>query len=84
MINNDLQNTTTYCSLREIRQRKEALLHDIRKDNKQMGKLWKDLFAKPAKSNRKKGFSLASFMGTGMGVVDGALLAWKLYRKFKR
>ena len=83
-MNNEIQHTTTYSSLREIRQRKEALLHDIRRDNKQMGKLWKDLFAKPEKSSRKKGFNLTSLMGTGMGVIDGALLAWKLYRKFKR
>lgn len=72
-----------YTTLRAIRQRKDELARDINNDGKEMGRLWKSLFAKPAPVQRK-GFSLQGLMGTGAGILDGAILAWKLYRKFKR
>lgn len=81
-----MKNTTErpieYNTLREIRHRKEAVLAEIRKDNKQMGKLWNGLFHN--RSPRKKGFTWSSMLNTGVGFVDGAMLVWKLYRKFKR
>ena len=58
-------------------------LDDIRKDQKKMGAMWNEMF-RPGQKSRKKGMSLQSIMSTGMGVLDGALFAWKLYRKFKR
>jgi len=81
-----MKNTTErpieYNTLHEIRQRKEAVLAEIRKDNKQIGKLWNGLFHN--KSPRKKGFTWSSVVNTGAGFMDGFLLVWKLYRKFKR
>lgn len=79
---NNAESPTAYNTLHEIRQRKEAVLAEIRKDNKQMGKLWNGLFHDS--SPRKKGFTWSSVLNTGMGFMDGFLLVWKLYRKFKR
>lgn len=79
---NAQENPTGYNTLHEIRQRKEAVLAEIRKDNKQMNKLWNGLFHD--KSPRKKGFTWSSAVNTGAGFVDGFLLIWKLYRKFKK
>lgn len=78
---NDIR--THYKSLDDISLRKAQLLDDIRKDQKKMGAMWNEMFRHEQKS-RKKGMSLQSIMSTGMGVLDGALFAWKLYRKFKR
>ena len=77
-----MRKTETYNTLHEIRLRKEAILTEIRMDNQQMNVLWKDLFRKP--EPKKKGFSLTSLMSAGAGVADGFMLAWKLYRKFKK
>lgn len=77
-----MRKTETYNTLHEIRLRKEALLAEIRMDNQRINILWKDLFRKP--EPKKKGFTLASLMTTGAGVADGFMLAWKLYRKFKK
>ncbi len=79
--NND--NSTHYKSLEDISRRKAELLDDIRKDQKEMVSLWNGMF-KPECKTKKKGMSLQSLMSTGVGVLDGALFAWKIYRKFKR
>lgn len=78
---NDIR--THYKSLDDISLRKAQLLDDIRKDQKKMVAMWNEMF-RPGQKSRKKGMSLQSIMSTGMGVLDGALFAWKLYRKFKR
>lgn len=72
----------TFNSMREISQQREKVLAEIRKDSAEIGSLWKGLFRddKP----RKKGITLASVLTKGTGILDGALFAWKLYRKFKR
>ncbi len=80
---NNIDNRTHYKSLDDISNRKAELLKDIRKDQKEMGVLWNDIF-QPERKSKKKGFNLQSMMSTSIGVLDGAIFAWKLYRKFKR
>ncbi|CCX64135.1 putative uncharacterized protein [Prevotella sp. CAG:1058] len=78
-----MEKMENYNTLHEIRLRKELILSEIRRDNQQINVLWKELFRKP-EQNRKKGFTMASLMTTGAGLADGFMLAWKLYRKFKK
>lgn len=78
-----MEKMDNYNTLHEIRLRKELILSEIRRDNQQINVLWKELFRKP-EQNRKKGFTMASLMTTGAGLADGFMLAWKLYRKFKK
>lgn len=78
-----MEKMENYNTLHEIRLRKELILSEIRRDNQQINVLWKELFRKP-EPNRKKGFTMASLMTTGAGLADGFMLAWKLYRKFKK
>lgn len=78
-----MEKKENYNTLHEIRLRKELILSEIRRDNQQINVLWKELFRKP-EQNRKKGFTMASLMTTGAGLADGFMLAWKLYRKFKK
>lgn len=75
----------TYKTLREIRQRRRQLQREIHAETKQLTRLRKQLFKSESPVRRKgKRFSLVSLMGTGAGVLDGLLLAWKLYRRFKK
>ena len=60
------------------------LLKEIRKDSDQINKLRQQLFSKPKMPAKRSGFMPSKLMGTGASVLDGLLLAWKLYRKFKR
>ena len=46
----------TYNSISEIRERKEAILAEMRKDNADIGKKWKSLFQKSPE--RKKGITV--------------------------
>lgn len=82
-MNNNNERQLEYKTLHDISRRKAEILNSIRKDQKMMGELWNDMF-KPQKKSGKKGLSLQTIMNTGVGVVDGALFAWKMYRKFKK
>lgn len=80
----DITTSAPYKSLEEIRDRKYALKAQIRKDDQQIKELWGDLFHKPdmlAASTPSK--RLTGLMSTGAGVLDGLILGWKLYKKFK-
>lgn len=78
-----IQNKQQFHSLQEIAARREVLLKGIRKDQKEMTSLCKAMF-KPEKKSTKKGFKLSSLLSSSVGIIDGALFAWKIYRKFKR
>ena len=78
-----MNNIEKYNTLHEIRLRKEVILSEIRRDNMQINNLCKELFRKP-EPKKNNGFSLSSIMSTGAGLADGFILAWKLYRKFKK
>lgn len=77
-----MEKTNAYNTLQEIRMRKQVLLSEIKRNNQQINILWKNMFRKP--EPKKKGLTLASLMTTGAGLADGFMLAWKLYRKFKK
>lgn len=76
----------SYHSIEEIRMRKALLLKDIQKDSDKIDRQWHSLFQKPQAltKNAKPSQRLNSFMNMGAGFLDGALLVWKLYRKFKK
>ena len=70
-------------SLDDIAARREELLKGMNKDQKEIGLLWNAMF-KPEKKTRQKGFTLSSVLSSSVGIIDGALFALKIYRKFKR
>lgn len=73
--------STPYRNLDDIRRRKDELLTDITKDNTAMENLWHGLFHKPdTLATPTSRFS--GMMKTSVGVLDGLILGWKLYRKF--
>lgn len=78
-----MQQQITYRSLAELQERKDQIQRAIRIDNKDIIKKWRSLFYEHKKS-RKKGFSMVSLINTGAGLLDGFMLAWKLYNKFRR
>ena len=71
--------------LNDIKLKKELLRNEILKDNQKIEKLWgklfhkAPLFDKQAKPSKK----LGSLLSTGASLLDGAILGWKLYRKFR-
>ena len=83
---NDGDSCIEYRSLNDIRLRKEALRKSIEADDKKIKTLWNSLFTKPDAFSKdvSKGKRISSMISIGAGAFDGALLAWKLYRKFKR
>ncbi|MDD7318699.1 MAG: hypothetical protein SOZ80_00985 [Prevotella sp.] len=69
-----------YKTLKDISARKQQLLTGIRADRSKMGTLWNDLTTK--REHSTKGLKMADVLNTGAGIFDGAMLGWKLYRKY--
>lgn len=75
-----------YKSLEDIRKRKETLHDEIQEDDKKIKSLWEDmsrpsdLFSKNASPSKR----ITGIISTGAALFDGAILGWKLYRKFRK
>ena len=80
----DITTSAAYKSLEEIRTRKDLLKKQIRKDDQEIRTLWGNLFHKPEPLGvMTPSKRITGLMSTGAGVLDGIILGWKLYRKFK-
>lgn len=75
-----METAPTYRSLADIRLRKAQLLTDITKDSNHVRHIWNGMFHSKKKAAQPKR-RFAGLLATGAGVLDGALLVWKLYRK---
>ena len=71
-------------SLAQLAAYKKHLKEDIEQDEKEMKKMWNSLFKKPSSTYKSPSQKLSNFLSMSGGIIDGALLGWKLYRKFKR
>lgn len=81
-----METVTEYKSLNDIRTRKEMLRNAISKDDEKIRTLWNELF-KPTEifdKNTPPSKRISRILNTGATVIDGAILGWKLYRKFRR
>lgn len=77
---------SSYQSIGEIRLRKAALQKEIEADSAKIDEKWHSLFKKPEALSKSATPSqrISGIISSGAGVLDGILLVWKLYRKFKR
>lgn len=77
---------SSYQSIEEIRLRKAALQKKIEADSAKIDEKWHSLFKKPEALSKSATPSqrISGIISSGAGVLDGILLVWKLYRKFKR
>jgi hypothetical protein len=71
---------STYSTLEQIQQRKEALHANIQKDNGQIGLLWHQLTA-PQKSD-SKGELIANLISNSITAIDAFLLVRKLMKSY--
>ena len=77
---------SSYQSIEEIRLRKAALQKEIEADSAKIDEKWHSLFKKPEALSKSATPSqrISGIISSGADVLDGILLVWKLYRKFKR
>ncbi|MCD8283004.1 MAG: hypothetical protein LUC22_07110 [Prevotella sp.] len=80
-----MEEERAYRSIGDMRRRRRQLKHEIAANERAISGLWNNLFhrrrnRRPASRARR----LSSVVATGVNVVDGALLAWKLYKRFKK
>lgn len=77
-----IDDTTLYQTLGDIRLRKAQLQTEINKDGSRARRIVDGILHPKPKKQEKGRMSFAGLLSTGAGVVDGALFAWKIYRKF--
>ena len=75
-----IKDTNDFCTLKEIRERKEALLDEIQKDSEKVTALWNQTFLKRDESS--KGDYIASLIGNGFMAIDTFLLIRKLVKGY--
>jgi hypothetical protein len=73
-------NKTEFCTLDEIRERKDALLDEIQKDHDKVTSLWNQTFLK--RDENSKGDYIASLVSNGFMALDAFLLARKLIKGY--
>ena len=71
---------TEFCTLDEIRERKDALLDEIQRDSDKVTALWNKTFLK--RDEASKGDYIASLVSNGFMAVDAFLLARKLIKSY--
>lgn len=81
---NDSTQQRTFCTLEEIESYKDEVRQSIQDDEKRIGTLWSDLFHNEDSHTPKTPVQrMINMVNIGSGVIDGLILGWKLYRKFK-
>ncbi len=74
-----------YRSIADMRRRKRQLRHEIAVSEKMITHSWHELFHRHGKRRpASRTVRIGNVVSTGVSVVDGALLVWKLYRRFKK
>ena len=71
-------------TLEEIVMRKEYVLAEIHRDDEKIKKLWGSLFHAPNLTSSTPSKRITGRMNAEGGGFDDLLVAWKLYRKFKK
>lgn len=80
---NTVQSERKFSSLDDIRLYKEELLEQIRQDRDVISTKWNDLFHREEPTPQSKAQKIMKMLNMGTGVLDGAMLGWKLYRKYQ-
>ena len=80
---NTVQSERKFSSLDDIRAYKEELLEQIRQDRDVILTKWNDLFHREEPAPQSKAQKIMKMLSMGTGVLDGAMLGWKLYRKYQ-
>jgi hypothetical protein len=70
-------------SLAELRSRQAEIRSQLKKSENNMSDIWNDMFHKPSPSTLTSPTGKAiNFLTNSAGIIDGAILGWKLYRRF--
>lgn len=80
---NTAQSERKFSSLDDIRVYKEELRERINRDRDAISTKWNELFHKEEPAPQNKAQKIMKMLSMGTGVLDGAMLGWKLYRKYQ-
>lgn len=77
------EKASTIDSLTVLRNHQAELKQRLMESEDKLGVIWNDIFHNPVSQNLNSPTQRAvSLITSYAGVIDGAILGWKLYRKF--
>lgn len=76
--------TTQISTISELKAQQEVVRAQLRTEEKELRRQWDSLFQKGKKMPKTPTERALGFFTKGSTLVDGAILGWKLYKKFKR
>lgn len=76
--------TVQFNSIDDIERHKSALRGKIDEKEREIQRLWNELFHEKKTAAETPSARMTKMISLGTGVFDGALLGWKLYRRFKK
>lgn len=77
-------NNGSISTLSELKAQADLIREQIRVEESEMHRHWNSLTNQSKNESKSKTQRLIGFLTKGSTIIDGALLGWKLYRKFKR
>lgn len=73
---------TNITSLESLAEKKSRLREELDKREEKMGKIWNEMFhEKDEEELNSPTQRVMALINTSAGVIDGAILGWKLYKK---
>lgn len=76
--------TVQFNSMEDIERHKAALRGKIDEKDREIHRLWNELFHEKKPTADTPSARMTKILSLGTGVFDGAMLGWKLYRRFKK
>lgn len=71
-------------NLQDLAAQKEELRVNMEKSEKEIKNMWNELFHKKNPTPTTPTQKLLSLASSSAGLIDGAILGWKLYKKFRK
>jgi len=76
--------TTQISTIAELKAQEELVRAELRTEQKELRRQWDSLFRRGRKGPKTPTERALGFFSKGSSLLDGAILGWKLYKKFKR
>lgn len=76
--------TTQISTIAELKAQQKLVRAQLNGEQKELQRQWDSLFRRGSKSPKTPTERVLGFVTKGSTLLDGAILGWKLYKKFKR
>lgn len=78
-----MANSTNISTIAELKAQEELVRAQLKTEEKEIARRWNELFKKGKSLPKTPAERAMSLFTKGSGAIDGLILGWKLYKKFR-